>query len=223
MRVFSQVCCQNLWEATRKSQPIVAMWNPRAGATPSCIWWRAFLGILESSQLLTVLLNLPTVYNFHFLLLHSEDKLLRYSCNRSNRPLRSDCGMLWAKLTKLESPPAPPAIQFPQWSPPWLCLPARSVGSQPALMLLLRTRKFTSTSYQHIKTDMKCSFTKSTSGLLHTDHDPSLSMAAAPSLSHTCLAMISNMTLGRTSFQAAWGKSLTNFSTWKMFSGLTQR
>ena len=86
--------------------PIVAMWNPRAGATPSCIWWRAFLGILESSQLLTVLLNLPTVDNFHFLLLDSEDKLLRYSCNRSNRPLRSDCGMLWAKLTKLESPPA---------------------------------------------------------------------------------------------------------------------
>ena len=103
---FHRLCCQNLWEATRKSQPIVAMWNPRAGATPSCIWWRAFLGILESSQLLTVLLNLPTVDNFHFLLLDSEDKLLRYSCNRSNRPLRSDCGMLWAKLTKLESPPA---------------------------------------------------------------------------------------------------------------------
>ena len=132
---FHRLCCQNLWEATRKSQPIVAMWNPRAGATPSCIWWRAFLGILESSQLLTVLLNLPTVDNFHFLLLHSEDKLLRYSCNRSNRPLRSDCGMLWAKLTKLESPPAPPAIQFPQWSPPWLCLPARSVGSQPDQLL----------------------------------------------------------------------------------------
>ena len=63
---FHRLCCQNLWEATRKSQPIVAMWNPRAGATPSCIWWRAFLGILESSQLLTVLLNLPTVDNFHF-------------------------------------------------------------------------------------------------------------------------------------------------------------
>lgn len=110
------------------------------------------------------------------------------------------------------------------WAAKCLVFRHQPVTAPPkALMLLLRTRKFTSTSYQHIKTDMKCSFTKSTSGLLHTDHDPSLSMAAAPSLSHTCLAMISNMTLGRTSFQAAWGKSLTNFSTWKMFSGLTQR